>query len=136
MKREEKPWVNGKSKLVEFSTIMRCLLSTLTLLAIALPVNAQNWMMVPVLFADGSQLYIDSASVKRSWKKVEQISFRVQVQGFGNTAQGRVSGNCNTGTWRLSSGKSSGSGLVLPESAGNEVLRSACLMPYTLTKPR
>lgn len=89
MKREEKPWVNGKSKLVEFSTIMRCLLSTLTLLAIALPVNAQNWMMVPVLFADGSQLYIDS-----------------------------------------------GSGLVLPESAGNEVLRSACLMPYTLTKPR
>lgn len=104
---------------------------------IAAPAWAESWILTPIVFTDGSQLYIDSASVKRNWRDTDKISYRIQVQSYLNgTATGRISGNCKTGTWRLTSSKSNGVSLILSDAIGVESLKQACYMPYSLTQPR
>jgi hypothetical protein len=110
----------------------------LVLLAIAtttFPALAQTWSTTAMILPDGTPLQIDTTSVKRNWKKQEQISYRIQVQSLRGTAMGRITGNCKTGKWQLTSGKSTG-GLILPQDVGTQSLRYACTLPFTTTQPQ
>jgi hypothetical protein len=60
------------------------------------------------IFNDGSTVAIDMDNVKRSPNAYERISFRLLVTGMGASTQARMSGNCTTGTWRISRGRSNG----------------------------
>jgi hypothetical protein len=107
----------------------------LAIAATASPALAQTWSMTSIILPDGTPLQVDTTSVKRNWKKREQISYRIQVQSWKATAVGRIAGNCKTGTWQLTSNKSDG-GLVLSQDVGSQSLRYACTLSYTMTQPK
>lgn len=121
---------------------MKTILIALTLSLLPLPALAQSWMMTGSL-TDGSTVHVDSGSVKRSWRKQEQVSYRAKIESFtAGTTTLRMSGNCNTGSWRVTSGRSTfldqgeGGIVSVPQAVGAQTLQTACSLPYNLTQPR
>lgn len=119
----------GNARPVAFTFDMKTFLTALAFSLAASPAVAENWYPAAFL-SDGSTVAMDIDNIKRSPKAYERISFRLQVTGVGSVAQARMSGNCTTGTWRISSGRSNGGvAFTLDADKGDQVLRQACVMP-------
>lgn len=115
---------------------MKLLLLATAIALLPLPALAENWMFATTL-SDGSTVAIDLDTIKRSYRDTEWTTFKVQVQGIAGTSQGSINGNCRTGYWRLSSRRSRGNvAFTLADVTGDQLLRQACGLPYTLTTPK
>lgn len=108
---------------------MRTAIIAAVLTLLPFPALAQSWMYAASL-SDGSAVSIDLDSVRRTIKNPDRVSFRIQIESFGAVATASMSGNCQTGSWRVSSGRSNGATVTISDSTGDQLLNSACGMPY------
>lgn len=108
---------------------MKSILAAIAIALSPLPALAELWQPVTFL-SDGSSVNIDADNVKRSPRDYNRISFRVQVSGMNGTSQGRITGNCQKATWRLSSDASNdGTAFTLAKVTGDRLLQWACVSP-------
>jgi hypothetical protein len=111
---------------------MKTVLIAAALALLPLPAIAEFWQPTAFL-SDGSTVSIDIDNVKRSPRDYNRISFRVQVNGMNGTSTGRIAGNCQSGSWRLSSGANNqGTAFTLAKDTGDQLLRSACVAPVNM----
>lgn len=114
---------------------MKAVLLATALTLLPLPALAQSWMYITAL-SDGSAVSIDMDSVRRTVRSPDRVSFKIQINGVGGTSNASMSGNCRTGSWRVSSGRKGGATATIADSTGDQLLERACVLPYTIPTPR
>jgi hypothetical protein len=110
----------------------------------AVPAIAESWVSTGITTLNGSVLSIDGNSVRRNANDYNRISYRIRLESMGESIQTRISGNCLTGHWRVTSKAQRTSSrprtktalISLPDDAGDRSLQVACAMPAQVVTPR